>query len=184
MKRSLLGIVTVTAILSLGASLSNAATVFVSPSANPVHINDVFDVYITASGFDSLTNGGDFTLAYDHAILQASAAPVDVSIWEFGNAAGTITPGLISFSIASFNDRGPDAAVATVTFTAMAMGVTPLDLEGDVWAGLGGSPIALNYADSSITVNAVPIPAAVWFMMTALGGVGVLARRLPVKTVT
>ncbi len=161
------------ALLVLGTGAASAATVSVGSYTQ--QLGDTFDVSIIGSGFDSLTNGGDFTLAFDPAILQATAAPVDTAVWEFGNPSGTIIPGLISFSVASFSDRGPDFPIATVTFNAIGLGLSALDLEGDPWAAPGGVAIDVTYVDGS--VSPVPLPAAAWLLLSAVGAVGAFGVR-------
>ena len=162
------------ALLVVGTGAASAATVSVGSYTQ--QLGDTFDVSIIGTGFDTLTNGGDFTLAFDPAILQASAAPVDTAVWEFAGLS-TITSGLITFSVASFSDRGPDFNIATVTFNAIGLGLSALDLEGDPWAAPGGIAIDVTYLDGSASVSPVPLPAAAWLLLSAVGAVGAFGVR-------
>lgn len=161
----------------LAGGFAQAATVGVSAPA-PQTAGSLFDVFITLSGFDSATHGGDFSLSYDAAVLSPTAAPVDTTTWDVGFAGGDLsTPGVISFSVASFNPKGPDAPVATVTFKAIAPGLSPLNLAGRQWVDPAtvAETIAVNYVSSSATV--VPLPAAAWLLVSALGALGATCRR-------
>ena len=143
---------------------------------------DTFDVSIIGSGFaPTLTNGGDFRLSFNLGLLQFPNPVVDTSVWEFASIIDTSVPGTISFSVASFSDRGPDFPIATVTFDAIGVGVSALDLAGDPWAGVGGSAIPVNYVDGRVNI---PLPAAAWLLLSAVGAVGTFGvRRRPVAEV-
>lgn len=55
--------------------------------------------------------------------------------------------------------------------------VASLDLGGRVATGVDFGATSALAAFDNVTVNAVPVPAAVWLMMSALGGLGVIRRK-------
>jgi cohesin domain-containing protein len=126
-----------------------SATAFTVDSAT-VNIGDTFSINLNVVDAVSLTSW-QFDLAYDPTILQANL----VTEGPFLSSAGTTfftpgvidnTTGLLSLVSASFVDLTPpsgNGVLATVQFTALSAGLSPLT----------ASNVFLNFLDSGFTVS-------------------------------
>jgi hypothetical protein len=138
--------------------------------------NDVLGTYFTnpPSGTTVMTAfDGDSTMttAYEMkdavSFRYAAAADTTVNIWSGANGTGSI---LGTFNLAANQDSCGNALplchwdLASVSFSGAAHSVT-----------FGDAANAAMFDD--VTVNAVPLPAGVWLLVSALGGMGVIRRK-------
>jgi hypothetical protein len=120
--------------------------------------------------------GGALDLSYDETIINVTSvaitAPTDIGSdnGTIDNNAGTVDRmGFATFSgVAGGNFR-----FATVNFDTVGLGTTLLQLtdSNDLvfrWVNEDLSRVGVNAVDGSVTV--VPLPAAVWLMLSALAG--------------
>ena len=191
MKNKLIGKIIASLAFVACASVSQAATITVSPFSPAVNTGDVFNVSIVGTGFtdgSGGSSGGGFSLAWDPSILTWQSSALTFSGDQlFGQpgvvdiAAGTWT----NADVTSFNGTTlANFEIATVTFKATNLGVSPTD----VTIGLfdNGSPRLWADSDGLIDVNptfiggsvtVVPVPAAVWLFGSGLIGLIGVARR-------
>jgi hypothetical protein len=95
----------------------------------------------------------------------SATAATTVTVWSGLNGTGTL---LGTFDLAATND-----ACTEVSFCNWGLG--QLNLAGVAHSIQFGDSVGVAGFDN-VTVNQVPVPAAAWLMMSALGGLG-LARR-------
>lgn len=186
------------------SSLATANTVsfaegpnFVTGGANPITL--------TVQGtFDTdPADAGDIIIFWDDALFDyVSLAAVDPLVWDevhdpvaSKSGDGSITGDLLNpgeegigmslfFGGAGQAAGGPfDLITITLDTTNLAPGVfTDVigmdDLFFGGWAGGGVQILGTNYEPVTVSVNAVPVPAAAWlFASGLLGMVGVARRR-------
>ena len=192
MKNKLFGKIIASLAFVACTSVAQAATITVSPFSPTVNIGDVFNISIIGTDFtvgSGGTIGGGFSLAWDPGILTlqrfALTFPGDQLFGQPGVvdlAAGTWT----NADVTSFNGTTlANFEIATVTFLATNLGVSPTDVTIGLFEG--GSPRLWADSDGLIDVNPtfvggsvtfVPVPAAVWlFGSGILGLIGVARRR-------
>jgi hypothetical protein len=104
------------------------------------------------------------TIAFFYSSLEATT----VSVWSGANGTGTKL-GTIDLAANASSDGCIDAVFchwneASLSFAGAARSI----MFGDA---TGGPAI------DNITLNAVPLPAAVWLLLSALGGFGTILRR-------
>jgi hypothetical protein len=123
---------------------------------------------LTATGSNAAMNvasGFTGTVSFSYA----AAANTYVNVYSGLNGTGDI---LGTFTLAANNDGtdcGPDVSICH-------WNTASLDLLGVGQSIQFGN--AANVANfDNVTVNAVPVPAAAWMMLSALGGLGTLVRR-------
>ncbi len=195
MKNKLIGQIIASLAFVACTSVAQAATITVDP-ISPIHTNgDVFSVSIVGTDFiegSGGTLGGGFSLAWDPSILTLQSSAITFSGDQaFGQpgvvdvAAGTwtnadVTSLFTAETLANFE-------IATLSFLAVLPGVSPTDVTiglfdngfDRIWADSAGLvDVNPTFIGGSVTVNPVPVPAAVWlFASGILGLVGVARRR-------
>lgn len=127
------------------------------------------DTVMTAFDSDATLNAAYSGGFLDSVSLSYAAVQnTTVNIYSDYNGGGTL---LGTFNLAANQSScDPNATVlchwdlATVSFSGLAKSIT-----------FGDAANAAMF--DNVTVNAVPVPAAVWLMMSALGGLGVIRRK-------
>lgn len=160
----------------------NAASVSFGASPADVSVSDVFTIDILGEGF-SFSNGGGVNLFYDASILNVQSVSIDDTFWNFSTSTGTIdnVSGQVNDILMSAFPglTVADFTVATIEFIAVGGGTSSLMLTESIinpWASSGSrdNPTLIN---SSVTVSAVPVPAAIWLFGSGLLGLIGVAKR-------
>jgi len=172
------------AVLSLLFSSQVFAATITTSVPSSVAVNDIFTVDIVGTNFLANVDGGGVNLSFDQTILNVLSVSIDETVWNFGstgintgainNATGTVDGIMVN----TFADVIGDFVIATVEFQAIGTGSSLLlltELGINPFAS-GGSLINPNFADASVNVSAVPVPAAVWLFGSGLLGLAGIAR--------
>ena len=167
----------------LMVSQSNAATVSVVPAVSNVDINDALT--LTVQGTDIAdTIGGDFIVSWDPAQLQLTSTAGDISTsaalngFPFDFLTDLSVPGSLVGSYGTFGTvTGPTVNFLSLDFIAIGAGPTSVDIFADLFDGLGVRIDPLTHVPASVTIGAVPVPAAVWLFGCGLIGLVGVARR-------
>jgi len=159
------------------------------PASTTVQVGTPFsvDVVATLDAADDLA-GYFADIVYDPEELRFESMTLSDAIGEIGvDALDLSLPpeisgdvGLVNASAESFltdfSGQADELVLASVMFTATALGDTTLDF-GDFPALDDPSLAPLTFDTSAATVSAVPVPAAVWLMGSALAAMAGLRRR-------
>ena len=147
-----------------------------------ITVDSQFSLDIVAKNFPS-TFGGSILINFDSTVVNVSDIAIAAPWSGF-----TVTPSeeltaiLLHAPIFSQWPAG-DFVFATLTFTAIAIGSSelvlstydPLPLST---VGNGGfTPIDFTVENASVTVSAVPIPAAVWLLLSGIIGLFSVAKK-------
>jgi hypothetical protein len=147
---------------SLGAFIDG------NPSGGSAMFGSAPSVYMNSSsalpGYGFI---GDVTLSY------ASLAPLTIGVFDGLNGSGTQLATL-SLDNSAGNANCTTAALCvwnqvTLNFSGLAKSIA--------FIGISDSVNGTTAAFDSVSVNAVPVPAAGWLLMSALGGLGTMVRR-------
>ncbi len=191
-KHILACVLSIFGMLYLGSSA--AATLSFSPSSTVVNEGDNFDVDVVISdlpfddflGAQTLVGAFDITVGFDSSIIASTGVsfsdalgddPLDVVNGSAGdNVAGTVDAFSISllFDLSPFQTT-PSFSLATLSFQALSIGTTPLDFLNIIISDDLGGPIGAQGVSGDVSV--VPLPGAVWLMLTGLLGIGAMARK-------
>lgn len=164
--------------IMFSCGVANGASISLSPSSQNIGLGDPVSFQLTMDFTDDSTLGGGLDLFYDDTVLQfvsfafdsdlgddpdlqrqPDALPGELDALAFGNFAGLSGPSL----------------VGTFTFNTLASGLVNLTLaQNDSVAGgfysastYDAQIVTLNGA--TVSVSAVPLPAAVWFLISGIG---------------
>lgn len=179
--------------VALGATftaqqVTHAASLTVSfvPSVSTVYVGDTVsvDIYASIAGPEALAGWG-MQMSFNNAIVSHDPN-TQISLGSDWLGTGT---SLFGTAANFFNPpTGANILLATVEFTALALGTTSLvgsiDL-GDPFQGFTfpappGDPNLFNvtFEDGIINVVPIPLPAPVWMGLAGLGSVVLLRRRM------
>lgn len=163
-----------------------------APGAPEIRFNETVTLDVVASNFMDVspvdggrTDGGGINISFDPSIVQAVSFMLS-NIWDFppGNSNGTIdnnagTISDITFTAFSTRPTTPGFTIGTLTLMTLEQrGTFGLELTESLAIGgfaLDGERIEVDFVNGSIAV--VPIPAAVWMFVSAVGLLGAAARR-------
>ena len=175
--------------LSAGAQ---AATVTIDVHDAVVAPGETFTVDVVGNGFTDglLTAWGLNIDSFDAAVVSANSVVVPAGTWEGAQSLGIISAtSIVDIGGFTFGAGvgGDPILLATVEFTAaLVAGVTSLGLsEWGAQPFVNDSFVAypnLSFDQTAtITVAAVPVPAAVWLFGSALGLLGFVRRRMQIS---
>ena len=172
------------ALVGFTAGQATANTVsLVQP--NPIETGGAASISLDLQGtdFTDAVDAGGFTFSWDPGVLSYTGTavanpPWDTAIVSDANAAlgfvdfvflgqsSGFSSGTFDIATLSFNVVGGTGDFTDITFADAFGG----------WAG-GGVNFPVTYVDGQVFVTAVPVPAAVWLMMSGLVGLVGVARR-------
>jgi hypothetical protein len=156
------------------------------PESTTVQVGTPFSVDVVAT-LDAADDLAAYfaDIVYDPAALRFESMAVsdvigvdalDLSLPpEIVGDVGLINASAESF-LTDFSGQADELVLASWMFTAIALGDTTLEF-GDFAALDDPSLAPLTFDTSAATVSAVPVPAAVWLMGSALAAVAGLRRR-------
>lgn len=172
---------TALALAGLASAAAAANDVSLSPASQTVNPGDAVSLSLAGTNFADLVLGGGASFSWDPDVLDLVSVTVNSSNWEFARNAGLLDPAsgtLNGMFFASFNGRTGAFDIATLNFVADRPGSTMVAL-GSVptqpFANEFGDVLAVNFANASVTVAAVPEPGT-WALF-ALGAAGLVLRR-------
>lgn len=168
----------------LASSASMAASVTVVPSSATPTVGSSFSVIVHGDGFPS-TAGATLGLTWNSAVASVTSivlAPgstftggvVAAAPWNPISIIGPLVGTLPSGSFDSFQ----------INFQALAAGAANIQLVDDqadlCWTdavtNFCVAPITYQQANVTVTAPVVPVPAAAWLLMSALGSIAGIKR--------
>lgn len=182
MKKITLG--AVFALVSLLTAPVHAATVAFATSPT-VNLGATFTLDLIGTGFAGGTDGGGVNVAFDASVLNVLSVSLD-PIWDVWADTGTIDNSggsITGIDFSTFSSMPSDFTIGSIQFQAIGAGASGLSLTESFGIGgfaLSGEPQTVSFLDGSISVTAVPLPAALWLMLSGLTALGILRIPSPV----
>ena len=190
-------------ILALGllpVGHASAATLNFNPISLSVVETNSFDVDVILSDLGGgLVGGFDIVVGYDPLLLTATdvqysgnlgivdidtftstdlSIPGEVTAFEFSFLpAGSIGDPPVPLSLGSLQD-GASVTIATLRFLANGTGTASLSFLFSLISAGDALPIDLTAIGTArVVISPIPLPGAIWLMITGLMGVGAMARK-------
>lgn len=178
MKRTLLA----AALGLLAAFPAQAITLSVQPANTAAQVGDSFSVDLLISGLDagvapSLASF-DLDLGFDAALLafQSASFGTGLDVLGLGSVSGTtLSAGALNLfeisldSATDLNDlQGDSFVLASVTFQALAAGLSNLSLNVNALADADANALVASVQDGAVTLAAVPEPATLGLLLPGL----------------
>ncbi len=159
-----------------------SASLLLSPSSVNAMEGDIVSLDLLAVFSDDPTLGGGIDIFYDQSVLRFDGFSFDTALdldAGFSRQPDVLANELEGIAFGNFNGISDDGRVGTLTFTAISESAnSPIDIAITDNALAGGPFISgtdfttvqtLDLTGSSVSVSAVPLPAAVWLFGSALG---------------
>ncbi len=174
---------TLLALTLLGASFTaQALSVSLLPSDQTALLGDTVTVEFWMDFTDDPTLGGGVNINYDNSILDdnwtfewdAAFLALTDSAYTSAPTFDPLVPGQV-YNVMFGNNPpgiGGNNLVGTLTFNTVGEGISALILEprdGSFYSASSFSVQTVDYFNSSVTVSAVPLPAAAWLMLSGMG---------------
>lgn len=173
------------ALAGLSSAASATGSLVFSPTVTNTTVGSAVSVQVRGDSFTDMVVGGGFNMRFDAAILSLDAVLVNNAVWDFLVSPGTIdnSAGTLSntFFNAFTNLPTGNFAVATLNFTAKALGTSTLELSTSPsfpFANDAVQTIDVNFGTGSIHVTAVPEPSTWATLALGLALLPMLRRRL------
>ncbi len=187
-KISLLGALLILALFSSGA---HAVALILAPNAQNVGVGSQVSVDVRAINLaGDFVGAYDFNVSWDPTLLDF--INIEFSPYLDGPSMSTqsfdeFTPGTLSvseFSSGSLSMQdGTPFTLFTLTFDALAVGTSDFHFTAggspgfDFLADAFGETLDVEIREGKIRIDPVPVPAAVWFLLSGLAAIGMRARR-------
>jgi len=176
------------ALLAFVAVPAQAVSIWLTPASQTVQLGDPVALDVNMDFSADPTVGGGFDVFFDHNMLSFSSFAIDTTLVldpVFTNVTPDVstTDQLAGFSFGNFGGLSGPAKVGTLTFQALAPGLTNLSLADNVapygpfYSAVTSLQQTVDYTGASVDIAAVPLPPAAWLMLSVLGMFGVVSRR-------
>ncbi|MDM8522465.1 VPLPA-CTERM sorting domain-containing protein [Desulfococcaceae bacterium HSG8] len=163
-----------------------AANLSFDPSDSVIGIGGMTDVDIVVSGLENDDLGTfDFNVNYDNSVLDfndytlgtglGDISDYDALNWGDGNLGGTIHLRELSL-LDDLSFQSDSFALATLSFTGIGMGNSPLSFPEDPILGdFSGDSLSANPESGNISV--IPIPGSLWLLGSGLAALAGIRRK-------
>ena len=170
-------------VLGLWATTSQAATVSLSPLNQNVVIGDSISLQLNMDFSDGPTIGGGIDIFYDSSRLSFASFTFSPSLGDdvgLQRQPDVLTNTLNGLAFGNFNGLSGPSMVGTLTFNTIGMGTALFTMADNVLPAGGFfssatfAPQTVTYQGTSVNITAVPIPAALWLMLSGMASFGFL----------
>jgi hypothetical protein len=176
----------VTTVLLVMASSARAASIWLNPVTQTAVIGEQasFELHMDFSSDPTL--GGGIDIFYDSTMLQFVSFVFDASLGDdlaVRRDPDVLTGTLNGLAFGKDTGLSGPSIVGVLTFDTLALGTTSLSLAdnispaGGFYSAVTFDPQSVDYQGAEVTIAPVPVPAAVWLLLSGMTLIGTLVRR-------
>jgi len=170
-----------TSLLLIATVNANATTISITPSNQEVLIGNqvLLNIFYDTEGIE--TTGGAFSVNFDNNAFKFTGIEFDGSLpddplFRVFPVAANVNGSAFNLGFGSFSGINGTGKVATLTFMTEKEGLFDFflaaPLPGDDSFAEGAS-----YLNAQVQVNAVPLPAASWLLLSSFASLVAVRRR-------
>ena len=165
---------------------SHAATITLSPLSQNVVLGNPVSLQLNMDFTGDPTVGGGIDIFYDSSLLSFVSFTFDPGLGDdpgFRRQPDVLTNELNGLAFGNYDGLEGPSTVGTLTFNTIGTGTVWFTMaDNDSPAGPFYSAVTfeqqtVDYCCASVTITAVPIPAAWWLMLSGLGMIGAMWRK-------
>ncbi len=154
------------------STMAQASTISLSlNTAEPIHVGDDVSLDLKMDFTDNPTDGGAIDVFYDASLLELiSYTPESLGDPAFAHIPDEQPGKLNGIAFGAFGGLSGPAKIGTLVFQALTTGITELTLaENTLFGGGTFNMVVFTGAQVTIQPSPVPLPGAVWLMLSGLG---------------
>ncbi|HEX9628119.1 MAG TPA: hypothetical protein VGA00_14355 [Acidiferrobacterales bacterium] len=176
----------VTLLSAIASFPTQAATISLMPTSQTTVVGGAFTLDVLMDFSDDPTVGGGIDIFYNSSLLQFDTFVFNGALGDdpaFRSTPTVLANELNGLAFGSFTGLSGPAVVGTLSFTALAAGTATLTTaDNDTpWGGFisatTGTAQAVTYTGADVTITPIPLPAAVWLMLSGVALIGTHWRR-------
>ena len=172
-----------------GISPVHAASVSFSDTAVTANVGDTITIDILMDFTGDPTLGGGTDIFYDDSVLSFQSFSFGTTTLTLDGAFSRLPDDLPNklegMAFGNFGGLSGPGTVGTLTFQAIAVGDITLTMADTSNALAGGAftsaisygPQSVSFGSSEVSITNVPVPAAVWLLVSGLLGLTGVARK-------
>jgi hypothetical protein len=165
-------------IFSVGIS---SASIIMTVETTSVNVGQTTTIDVSLSGNPTSEAGTayafDFTIPFNSSNFTVTNLVAGPAVTGMTQQLFIINPSSVAVGYSSLSVPIGNAILAHFDVTGVTAGVYALNLNPAGIYDSGGDDLALSKVNGTLTVNAVPIPAAVWLLGSGVVGLVALKRR-------
>lgn len=174
------------AVLAVFTAVSQAATVSLSPLSQNVALGNPVSLLLNMDFTGDPTLGGGVDIFYNSSLLSFVSFTFDSGLGDetsLRRLPDVLTNELNGLAFNSFTGLSGPSLVGTLTFNTIGAGTALFTMAdndfpaGGFYSAATFDPQAVTYQGVSVNVTAVPLPAAVWLMLSGMGLIGAMTQR-------
>lgn len=177
------------AALYLTCGQVQAATISLNPASQSVSLGNQISIQLNMDFSGDPTLGGGVDILYNSSLLSFASFSFDAGLGDdpLLQRQPDVLPGTLNgLAFGNFDGLSGPSIVGTLIFNTIGAGVANFTLAenvlpaGGFFSAATFDQQAVTYSGASVNVTAVPLPAACWLMLSGLGVLGGLRKRMAV----
>lgn len=165
---------------------SQAATISLNPLSQNVALGNQVSLQLNMDFTADPTLGGGVDIFYDSSRLSFVSFTFDPSLGDdtgLQRQPDVLTNELNGLAFGNFDGLSGPSLVGTLMFNTIGAGTALFTMAdndlpaGGFYSAVTFDPQTVTYEGASVNVTAVPLPAALWLMLSGMGLIGAMSQK-------
>jgi len=166
------------ALLCVLSAAASAVSISLSPLTSSVPLGNQVSLQLNMDFSADPTLGGGVDITFDNSLLSFASFTFDPTLGDDPSLQRQpdVTPGLLTgLGFGNFNGLSGPSVVGTLIFNTLAPGIAQLSLAdnaspvGPFYSAHTSNQQTIDYTGASASISPVPLPGAVWLLMSGAG---------------